>query len=166
MKSELKVLSKESIVPYIPSLVLAVPAIVIFCMGREFRYTLLFGYGTAWYTFLLYHFSHANLFHLIANLWALFEFKPRWKTIAVGYISSTISAILLGLIPMSIMTCGMSGLIMACIARKYASWRWKLWRILAINVVLAFIPNFDWRIHLLSFFMSYAVWSLRYRAQI
>ena len=161
MKSNLK----ECIAPYVSSLVLAVPAVVVFFIGKDFRLSLAFGYGAAWYTFFLYHFSHANLFHLAANMVALFEFKPRWNTVLVGYICSTLSAFLLGLMPMDIMTCGMSGLIMACIARKYASWKWKIWKILVINLVLAFIPNFDWRIHLLSFFMSYAIWKVVNRAR-
>ena len=162
MKSEYR----NWLIKAIPSFALAVPAVVVFAIGKDFRLSLAFGYGTAWYTFLLYHFSHANLFHLAANMVALFEFAPRWQTVFVGYICSTLSAFLLGLLPMDITTCGMSGLIMACIARKYVSWHWKIWKIVAVNIVLAFIPNFDWRIHLLSFFMSYSIWSLRYRAQI
>ena len=116
-----------------------------------------FGVGCPWWMCFLYHFDHANVFHLALNLWALYQFKPRWKTCAVAYVVSSLAA-LLPLSSVSMPTCGLSGLLMAAYARKYAEFRMPLWKPIAVNMVFAVFPMFNWKIHLVSFLISYIVW--------
>lgn len=106
---------------------------------------------------LLYVFNHANIFHFAVNIWALFQFKPRVKTCVIGYISS----VLAGMAPFSMMnlpTCGLSGFLMACYARRYYSHKLSFKTLLIVNLALAFVPVFNWKIHLWSFFIAYTIY--------
>lgn len=99
-------------------------------------------------------FSHANFYHLLLNIIVLLQFRPRVKTCIVAYIAS----VLAGFIPwanMEIPTCGLSGFLMACYARKYHSHRWSIAGIVLINLLFAFIPLLNYKIHLFSFFIAY-----------
>jgi membrane associated rhomboid family serine protease len=119
-----------------------------------------FGEGCAWWGHVLYHFSHANIYHLILNLWGLFAFRPRFSTCVIAFISSTLAS----LIPfacMSSQTCGLSGFLMASYARKYAEYELPLWRPIVANMLFVCFPMFNWRIHLLSFFIAYVIWVCR-----
>ena len=127
-----------------------------------FWMNLTFGSGCPWWRCLVYHFDHANVFHLALNLWALYQFKPRWKTCAVAYAVSSVAA----LIPFSsvaLPTCGLSGLLMAAYARKYAEFRLPIWKPIAVNMVFALFPMFNWKIHLVSFLIAYLVWFRKQR---
>lgn len=106
---------------------------------------------------LFYHFDHANIFHLALNLWALYQFKPRWKTVVVAYAVSSLAA-LLPFSSVAMPTCGLSGMLMAAYARKYAEFRLPIWKPISANMVFALFPMFNWKIHLVSFLISYLVW--------
>lgn len=111
---------------------------------------------------LLHLFSHANIFHLLLNLTALFQFRPRLKTCLIGYLVS-VSVMFLPFAYTDLPTCGLSGFLMACYARRYYSWKISVKWILLSNLLLAFIPVFNWRVHLLCFFLSYLIYgSLSY----
>ena len=120
-------------------------------------FDLTFGSDAPWWRCFVYHFDHANIFHLALNLWAMYQFKPRWKTFAVAYIVSSTAA-LLPLSSVALPTCGLSGLLMAAYARKYAEFRMPIWKPIAVNMVFALLPMFNWKIHLVSFLLSYLVW--------
>lgn len=123
-------------------------------VGYWFDFT--FGCNPWWMCFL-YHFDHANIFHLALNLWALYQFKPRWKTCAVAYVVSSAAA-LFPFSSVALPTCGLSGFLMAAYARKYAEFRMPLWKPILVNMVFALFPMFNWKIHLVSFLISYLVW--------
>lgn len=110
---------------------------------------------------LLYHFSHANIFHLLANLVALFTFRPRWTTCAYGYLAASVASVL----PFAWMadepTCGLSGFVFACWARRYWSFRIKPFYIFGISLVSVFIPHVNWRIHLYSFILAIIIYATR-----
>lgn len=106
---------------------------------------------------LLYLFSHANIFHLLLNFTALFQFKPRWKTCMIAYFIS-VTVMFLPFAYTVLPTCGLSGFLMACFARRYYSWKISVKWILLSNLLLAFIPVFNWKVHLLCFVLSYSVY--------
>lgn len=134
------------------------PSIVLTMLcAIGYWFSLTFGGSNPWWMCFFYHFDHANIFHLALNLWALYQFKPRWKTCAVAYIVSSVAA-LLPFVSVSLPTCGSSGLLMAAYARKYAEFRMPIWKPIAANMVFALFPMFNWKIHLVSFLLSYLVW--------
>lgn len=134
-----------------PSIVLTMLCVV------GYWFNLMFGESQPWWMCFFYHFDHANIFHLVLNLWALYQFKPRWKTVIVAYAVSSLSA-LLPFSSVALPTCGMSGLLMAAYARKYAEFRMPLWKPIAVNMLFALFPMFNWKIHLVSFLISYIAW--------
>lgn len=134
-----------------PAIFITLGCLVGFCMN------LTFGDGCPWWRCLVYHFDHANVFHLALNLWALFQFKPRWKTCAVGYIASSVVA-LLPFSSVALPTCGLSGFLMAAYARTYAERRLPLWKPILVNTAFILLPMFNWKIHLVSFLISYVLW--------
>lgn len=111
---------------------------------------------------LVYHFFHANIWHLACNLIALFAFRPRWKTLGVAYLASTLAALVPG-VAMSEMTCGMSAILYASFARRYASWKKNPLPLLVSNLVFIFVPCVNWMVHLVSFLIAYSVWLLSRR---
>lgn len=139
---------------YIPSLAIALPACLLMIAGPH-------GF-TSSHVFpqcLYYHFFHANIWHLLGNLLALFLFHPRWKTLGVAYASATLSAIIPG-VAVAEPTCGMSAILYACFARSYAANRRNPIPLLALNMAFVFIPAVNWRIHLAAFVISYVTWLL------
>lgn len=136
-----------------PSALIAIACLLFYITSCSFA----FGRGCGAHCYFLYHFSHANVFHLALNLYALFRFRPRVKTCLIAYVSATVSAML----PFSSVgepTCGLSGFIMAAYARKYHSWRISPWKLIAVNVALAFVPHMNWKIHVLSFLFAYMIY--------
>lgn len=106
---------------------------------------------------LLYHFSHANIFHLALNITALFSFMPRTGTCVVAYMAAT-AASYIPLMGMDAPTCGLSAFVFAAWARKYYFWRMPVWRLLAANIALGLVPWFNWKIHISAFLLSYLIW--------
>ena len=119
-----------------------------------------FGAGSPWWHCLLYHFDHANVFHLALNLWGLYQFKPRWKTCAVAYAVSSFAA-LIPFCAVSLPTCGLSGFLMAAYARGYVDRKQPIWKPLAVNMAFVLFPMFNWKIHVVSFLIAYILWWLK-----
>ena len=106
-----------------------------------------------------YHFYHANIFHFLLNIIALWTFHPRWKTVVVAFIASSVVAAL-PFASLDTPTYGLSGMIFAAYARKFATWRLSVKWILLSNIALMFIPHVNVRIHLMAFGTSYIYWYL------
>lgn len=113
---------------------------------------------------LLYIFSHANIFHLALNIWALWSFKPRIKTCIIAFIVS-FAVTLLPFIHLEQPTCGLSGFLLACFARRYQSHRINPWRILLVNLIFIPFPMFNWKIHLAAFFIAYIYYFIEERTR-
>ena len=106
-----------------------------------------------------FHFTHANIFHLLANFYVIARFRPKWVNLPVAYLSATTAA----LIPWTAMempTVGISGVIFALLARRDAILHIRNWRLLGINAVLAFVPNYNWKIHLASYIIALLIWKI------
>lgn len=121
-----------------------------------------FGEGQPWYSMFVYHFFHANIFHLVANFVFLACFRPRWTTILESYLVATACAYgpLTGV---SMPTCGISAMCFAMIARHDVAWRVLNWRLLLFNTALMVFPTFNWKIHLVSYIVSFAIWKIIYK---
>lgn len=109
----------------------------------------------------LYHFTHANLFHLLSNFIFLAYFKPRWTTALASYFIAS-GASFMPFVGMSVPTCGMSGMCFAMIARHDVAWRVLNWRLLALNSVFILLPNVNWKLHFVSYFLSFILWKIFY----
>ena len=68
---------------------------------------------------LLYHFTHANVFHLLMNLMFLIRYKPLWRSTLFGWITASIAACI-PICAIELPTCGLSGICYAMIARSNA----------------------------------------------
>ena len=121
---------------------------------------LAFGVDAPWWRCFLYHFDHANIFHLVLNLWGLYQFKPRLKTCAVAYMVSSLVA-LIPFCSVTLPTCGLSGFLMAAYARAYVDKKQPIWKAIAVNMVLMLFPMFNWKIHVVSFLIAYLIWRLK-----
>ncbi len=138
---------------YIPSACIAMVAILLaFTRSR-----IGFGPDSSLPEHMFYSFSHANIFHLLANLAALFQFKPRWKTCAVAYVAA-VAASYLPMASLDVPTCGLSGFIFACYARKYFSFRMNPLRLVLCNMAMVLVPCVNWKIHLLSFLIAFIIY--------
>lgn len=135
------------------SIIIAVTCVIFYFSHSNFD----FNSQSDFQSKLLYIFSHANIFHLTLNLIALFRFKPRIKTCFVAFISSAAAAFI-PFASMELPTCGLSGFLMACYARRYCSHRLNIIWIIASNLAMSIIPVLNWKIHLLSFFIAYSIW--------
>lgn len=142
---------------YAPSVVVASVCILFVVTGTDFAFTRETGFVNA----MLYHFSHANIFHLAANLVALFMFRPRWLTCVYGYLASSVAAVLPYAWVAGEATCGLSGFVFACWARRYWSFKIKPFYIFGICLISAFIPHVNWRIHLYSFILAFGIYAAR-----
>lgn len=119
--------------------------------------------GSALHDFFLYQFSHANVWHWLANMLVLWQFRPRTSTWAAAYAISVLAAMADAWL-WGEATCGMSALACAAVARKYAAWRhekgWKGKTVLAVMTLAMMItmPRVNWHVHLVAFGMGYAMW--------
>ena len=109
----------------------------------------------------LYHFTHANLFHLLSNLIFLAYFKPRWSTALASYFIAS-GASFMAFSGMSLPTCGLSGMCFAMIARHDVAWRVLNWRLFALNLVFILLPSANWKLHFVSYIISFALWKIFY----
>lgn len=115
------------------------------------------GNGTGLSEAVCYSFFHANVFHLALNLWALFYFRPRPLTCVVAMAIAIISA----LVPwaqMDMPTIGLSAFLFAGFARRFVAWRKAPWQLLFTQVLMMFLPYYNWRIHIISFTIGYIFW--------
>ena len=137
----------------------------------------------------LFQFSHANILHLVINLYALWKFTPRLSTSVVAVMVSTVSALLYTLICDVVCVdgniygalfppaCGLSAFLCACFARRYVAHnlptsRFVVWNLMLLPLGwclylipflhLNIISLFAWHIHLIAFYLSYFVWQVIY----
>lgn len=130
--------------------------IIALCIVGMFK-DVTFYNGCPWWHCFVYHFSHANIFHLAMNIWGLLAFKPRWSTCAVAYIVATLSAFV-PFVSMDVGTCGLSGFLMAAYARNYATYQMSVAKPLLVNFVFVFFPMVNWKIHIITFLASHLIW--------
>jgi len=106
-----------------------------------------------------FHFTHANIFHLLANFYVIARFRPRWVNVPAAYLSATAAA-LAPFSGMSAPTVGISAIIFAMLARRDAILRIWNWRLLGFNFLLAFVPCYNWKIHLLAYLIAFIIWKV------
>lgn len=106
---------------------------------------------------LTFHFTHANIFHLLANFYVIARFRPRWINVPVAYLSATAAA-LMPFSATSAPTVGISAVVFAMLARRDAILHIWNWRLLGLNLLLAFIPCYNWKIHLLAYLIALFIW--------
>lgn len=125
-----------------------------------------------WYivaSFLLFSFSHVNIFHLLANIYALYRFNPRNDTALLAFLITLFTHAILSIVfcyepP----TSGLSVFIYAAIARRYAAWQSSI--LLPVISNLSFIAinyftdalYFNWPAHIIAFISSYLFYRLIY----
>lgn len=143
----------DKIYKLLPTTIIAIICILFFCFSISFKCIS----QSEPILKLLYIFSHVNIFHLILNLIALYQFRPRFKTCLIAYISSVLAAFI-PFAHLSIPTCGLSGFLMACYARRYYSHKLNPKWLIVSNLALVFVPYVNWRIHLISFFIAYIIY--------
>ena len=136
-----------------PSLGITIACVWAFLAHKSFT----FDSGSHFPDFLLYHFSHANIFHLAANLTAVLYFRPRIFTSLVAFACASLAASV-PTMAMDLPTCGLSAFIFAAYARKYYFWRMPVYGLLLSIAITTIIPFLNWKIHLLSFLLSYIFW--------
>lgn len=110
---------------------------------------------------LLYHFTHANILHLIANAAALLYFKPRPSTAVMAFLVASAVA-LLPFLQLDAPTCGLSAIACAAFARRYVAWHTNPLPFLAFQLLFAFIPNFNFKIHVIAFLTALVIWKILY----
>lgn len=109
---------------------------------------------------MLYHFTHANVFHLLANFSVLCMFRPKPLNALVGWFIATISTSVVQL-SIGVPTCGISAIIFAMLARRDAFYGTCNLTILLINSVFIFLPlQVNGKIHLACYLSAYGIWSL------
>lgn len=117
-----------------------------------------------WHSHLLYHFSHANVFHLAGNLICLWIMRVRVRAVCAWACASVASVLpytvwswrdmCLTALP----TLGMSGMIFASLGFAwacYGTWRQVMTRVMPVIFVTGMIPNINLLIHLYSFLIAY-----------
>jgi len=136
---------------------------------------------------LTYHFFHANIYHLLLNLLALWLYRPRTATLITAYLTATLAAYIDSLITPAISTLytgnsgfppftpnpplpqfptiGLSALIFAAFARNYVAWHRHTYPILIAIIITAPIPNLNWHLHLISFITSHIIWKAIYKTR-
>lgn len=119
-----------------------------------------FGEGEPWYGSLIFHFTHTNIFHLLANFAVIAPFKPRWTSLPWAYLSAS-AASFCPLTWLSVPTCGMSAMTFALLARRDALLGVWNWRLMLFNLLFGLLPNFNWKIHLASYLISFTIWQTR-----
>jgi len=107
---------------------------------------------------MFYIFTHSNIFHLAANLIALYRFRPRIKTCAIAFLVS-FAVTFIPFVHLSVPTCGLSGFLMACFARHYHAWKKPIWPLVLANLVFIPVPYVNWRIHTICFIISYLIYA-------
>lgn len=116
-----------------------------------------------------YTFCHANIFHLAANLYALWCFRPRPYTFIIALAIAMITPLFSAL---DTPTLGASAMIMAAYSRKYVAWH-KSWigiilfnaSLLLINYIFIGTETMCFNViaHIMSFSIGYIYWTIHYK---
>lgn len=133
--------------------------------GLLVTFSMLFGcpvylHGNGLHVALTYHFFHANIFHLAANvlsIWAIFAKDRRyaWCSLIVAYVCATISWYCT-----SSDVVGISNMIFALLGLRTPSLKDGWWRrrtvivFLLVTAGMALVPGISAGTHLVSFFLG------------
>lgn len=118
---------------------------------------------------LTYHFFHANIFHLLVNILAMWTIlAPRRphnaRVFAIGYLIAT-AVYPLALRPVI----GISNILYACIGQRTPSLRSKWWKsapvitFLVVTLLMGLLPQVAGTTHIASFALGVAVAALQRR---
>ena len=114
----------------------------------------------------LFPFSHANVFHLAANILCLYMIRFPFsfaQAFAVSFIASFIPAPTFQYSTMSfadLPTCGLSGVIFAAVAQRYAqctTFTVTLKYLILPAFIASLLPNVNMLFHLYCIFIAFAV---------
>lgn len=111
---------------------------------------------SAWYTHFTAQWLHANAFHLLANLYALWLLRPSACTLLTAYVLS-IPATWASFTP----AVGFSSVLYAIVGLRVRRQRWSRtsWILfVAVNACTAFVPSIAFGVHMAAFLfgMGYA----------
>lgn len=129
---------------------------------------IIFRYGSQTYAFstssgladhLLFHFCHANVFHMLVNLLTLFIFRPRISTSIVAYVFATLVSYM-PFVAHDIPTMGLSAFLFAAYARKFYFHSINPARLIILQIAFLPVPGVNWIIHIVSFSAAYLCWAL------
>ena len=113
---------------------------------------------------MLYHFTHANVFHLLVNFMFLLRYKPLWRSTLFGWITASIVAYM-PICAMELPTCGLSGICYAMIARSNAYQKRISWIAVISNIPMSLVGVFNWRLHIMSYLISFISWTVYLRVR-
>lgn len=147
-------MEKGTLERLMPTAFLAVVCTVVQLGGTEV--------SSQWWFALYFHFLHAGVCHFLANFIVMARFQPRLTSVPPAYLSAS-AASFIGLAWHSAPTVGISAIIFAMLARRDAILGYWNWKLLALNLALGIIPAYDWRIHAISYLISFFGWKIRIR---
>lgn len=102
---------------------------------------------SSWWTHLIYPFFHANIFHLLANIYALWFIRPTWAILLTAWAIAVASS---WITPVPVV--GFSSMIYAIWGMNMLNASQKSWIIfLAINFITIFLPGMGWMVHFSAF---------------
>lgn len=102
---------------------------------------------SSWWTHLIYPFFHANIFHLLANIYALWFIRPTWAILLTAWSIAVASS---WITPVPVV--GFSSMIYAIWGMNMLNASQKSWIIfLAINFITIFLPSMGWMVHFSTF---------------
>ena len=116
--------------------------------------------GCAWWRHLVWHFFHANVFHLAGNLLCLWVMKVRVRALRAWAVATAVSWLPCGVWDWSALwwtdveTVGLSGMLFASFGMawgEYGDWRVMLRKVLPVVAVTGFLPGMNMWVHLWSF---------------
>lgn len=102
---------------------------------------------STWWTHFIYPFFHANIFHLLANVYAIWFIRPTWFLLLTAYFIGIVSS---WLTPIPVV--GFSSIIYAIWGMNMLYCPKKSWIIfIVINFLTLFLPGIGWMVHFFAF---------------
>ena len=111
------------------------------------------------YQNFIYMFAHANVFHLLCNIFALYvllrktKFGRQVMLLSIGYCIAVMSSFI---IPISIPVVGFSSVIFALMGLLLRWWKYMALILLQIALTM-FFPNIAWLLHLVCFLLGLSI---------